>query len=138
MQIIGYQGSKVDAVRVLALRPLQFTPEIPNGADTVKIGKNYRYQILGQGVCDQQQAETAISLWNELPSSQQVHCHSPGFALQFIVGSEAALTAALCWGCNNIAVDGGSAAIGWRVFDGRSAAAIRLLRLCESVTGYTT
>lgn len=135
MYIIGLNGREIDAVKVLALRPVQFIPELPHDAEIITNGR-FEYHVLGQAVCDDEQASAIIKLWNNLPVSDQDHCHNPGFALQFILKNEVVLTAALCWGCNNISMSGRLAAIDWRLFNGRSDISIQLFRLCGDVVGY--
>lgn len=135
MYIIGLNDEKIDAVRVLALRPLQFISCPPRDEEIVT-NKKFSYHILGEELCDQQQADKIITLWNELPFGEQDHCHNPGFALQFVAQNEVALTAAICWGCNNISISGPLAAIEWRLFNGRSDIALQLFRLCGDIVGY--
>lgn len=135
MRIEGYRGTKIDMIRILALGAILSGRDVPGRIDSLSTGTYFRFPILRQGMCGGEQAGSIIRFWNELSDDQMARCHNPGFALQLLLGSEPVFTAALCWDCNNISFAGRLAPTSLRAFDGRSEAAVQLLRLCKKVTG---
>lgn len=137
MLLVDYQGPDIDAIGIIALQMPsieELQDDSREQSDLLHTGTHWRFRMLRQNLCRDEQVMQVGKLWNALPSGQAARCHLPGFALQFLARDEIAFSAALCWQCNTISFAGDHAPHHRTTFDGTSPEAIELLHICKAVT----
>ncbi len=127
-----FAGETFDAVRIVAIGLPATTIQAQPAPDAfISTGQHWQFPVIARYQCTQEQAELVIALWNQLPDSEQMRCHVPGFAIEVLLGPEVVFTAALCWECHNVSIGGRLAQDSWRTFTDPGG---KLLGLCKEVT----
>lgn len=129
-----FYSGHFDQVHILALGGHIDEPRKYSG-NMLVLSQHSSFEVIKQVSCSIDQGKEVLRLFELLPDDELYRCYIPGFAIQLRSKSEAVFTAALCWRCNNGVIIGSIALINELTFDGDSEPALKLLSLCEEITG---
>ncbi len=127
INIKGRQNIPFDKLEILELNT-----SCINVANQI-LDDEYHESIVVDYECSEQEIQDFISLWNDLPFSEQSRCHLPPYAIRICYQGKVDFVASICWECDNIYISGSANLNSLIEFNGSSAQAQALLTMCKNI-----